>query len=64
MTLPKRWKPLDATDKLINVIVRKYNESHLSNDRLSLAQVTRSETSVSLVPQDRFDLDWVDDYLA
>lgn len=64
LTLPKRWKPLDATDKLINVIVRKANQSHLSNDRPSLAQVTRFETSVSSVLQDRFDMDWVNIFLA
>lgn len=64
LTLPKRWKPLNATDKLINVIVRTAKQSHLPEDRPSLAQVTRFETSVSLVPQDRFDLDWVNSFLT
>lgn len=33
-------------------------------DRPSLAQVTRFGPSVSLVPQDRFDLNWVNPFLA
>lgn len=52
LMLPKRWKPLDATDKLIDAIVRKANKSRLPNDRPSLAQTIRFEPSVSLVPQD------------
>lgn len=64
LTLPKRWRPLDATEKLVDAIVRKANQSHLPDYRPSLAQVTRFEPSVSLVPQDRFDLDWVNPFLA
>lgn len=64
LTLPQRWKPLDASDKLIDAIVRKANQSHLPDDRPSLAKVTRFELSVSLVPQDRFDLDWAEPLLA
>ncbi|KAL8703950.1 MAG: hypothetical protein Q9201_002873 [Fulgogasparrea decipioides] len=40
------------------------NQSHRHDDRPSLAQVTRVEPSVSLVPQDRFDLNWVKPLLA
>lgn len=64
LALPRRWKPLEATDKLIDVIVQMANQSHLPNDEPSLAQVTRFGPSVSLVPQDRFDLDWVNSFLA
>ncbi len=64
LALPKRWKPLDATDKLIDAIVRMANQSQIPDDRPSLAQVTRFGPSVSLVPQDRFDLDWVNPFLA
>ena len=64
LTLPRKWKPLDATDKLTDAIVRKANQSHLPDDRPSLAQVTRFELSVSLVRQDWFDLDWVNPLLA
>ena len=64
LMLPQRWKPLDATDKLIDAIVRKANQSRLPDDRPSLAQAIRFEPSVSLVPQDRFDLDWVNPFLA
>ncbi|KAL8727286.1 MAG: hypothetical protein Q9181_005770 [Wetmoreana brouardii] len=64
LTLPKRWKPLDPTDKLIDAIVCKANQPHLHDEKPSLAQVSRFEPSVSLVPQDRFDLDWVRPFLA
>ena len=64
LALPKRWKPLDTTDKLIDTIVRKANQSRLPDDRPSLAQITRFEPSVATVPQDRFDLDWVNLFLA
>ncbi len=29
LALPRRWKPLGATNKLIDVIVRMANQSHL-----------------------------------
>lgn len=37
LTLPKLWKPLDATDKLIDAVVRKAKQSHLPCDWPSLA---------------------------
>lgn len=64
LVLPSIWKPLEATDKLIDVIARMANQSHLPEDRPSLAQVTRFQPSVPLVPQYRFDLDWVNPFLA
>ncbi|MCJ1271614.1 hypothetical protein MMC22_011516, partial [Lobaria immixta] len=64
LTLPRLWKPLDATDKLIDAVVRKAKQSHLPCDRPSLAQVTRFGPSVSLGPEERFDLDWASPFLA
>ena len=65
LTLPFRWKPLSATDKLIDAIVRKAKQSHhLPCDTPSLAQTTKFEPSVSLGPQERFDLAWASPFLA
>lgn len=64
LILPQFWKPLDATDRLIDAVVRKAKQSHSLFDRPSLAQVTRFEPYVSLVPQDRFDLGWARPFLA
>ena len=57
LSLPKRWKPLGATDKLIDAVVRKAKQSHLPYDRPSFAQVTRFGLSISLGAQERCDLD-------
>ncbi len=64
LILPRYWKPLDATDKLIDAVVHKAKQSHSFSDRPSLAQITRFEPYVSLVPQDRFDLGWARPFLA
>jgi hypothetical protein len=64
LTLPKSWKPINATDKLLDVIVRAAKQSHLPWDRPTLAQVTRFEPSVSLGPDDRFDLNKAVPFLA
>ena len=64
LILPRYWKPLDATDKLINAVVHKAKQSHSLSDRPSLAQITRFEPYVLLVPQDRFDLGWARPFLA
>lgn len=56
LILPRYWKPLDATDQLIDAVVHKAKQFHSLFDRPSLAQVTRFEPSVSLGPHDRFDL--------
>ena len=62
LILPKLWKSLDATDELIDAIVRKTNEAHSPEDRPSLGQVSRFENSVSVVEQ--FTLDWANPFLA
>lgn len=36
LTLSKLWKPLDATNKLMDAVVRKTKQLHLHCDRLSL----------------------------
>ena len=64
LTLPQLWKPLDATDKLIDVVVRKAKQSHLPCDRPSLAQITIFGSSTSLGPEERFDLGWTSPFLA
>ncbi len=64
LILPKSWKPLDATDKLIDAVVLKAKQSHNPCDGASLAQITRFGPSVSLGPQERFELDWVSPFLA
>lgn len=64
LRLPKQWRPVDATNKLVDVVLRKAKQSHNSCQTPSLAQVTRFEPSVSFVPQDRFDLDWATPFLA
>lgn len=64
--LPKRWKPHDASDKLIDVLVRRAKQSsqHLAADRPSLAQITRFGPSVSLGPQEKCHLAWASPFLA
>ncbi len=66
LRLPKYWKPLEATDKLIDTLVRRAKQStqHLLADRPSLAQVSRFGPSVSLGPQERCDLAWASPFLA
>ncbi|KAL8909955.1 MAG: hypothetical protein Q9171_004721 [Xanthocarpia ochracea] len=62
LILPKLWKPLDATDELIDAIVRKTNEAYSPENWASLAQVSRFENSASVVEQ--FTLEWVNPFLA
>ena len=64
LKLPKPWKPLDATDKLIDAVVRKAKESHLPCDRPSLAQITRFQPSILAQSQSPFELDWARPFLA
>lgn len=65
LALPNKWKPLTATNKLIDAVVRKAKQSHrLACDIPSLAQTTRFEPSVSLEPRERFDLAWASPFLA
>ena len=62
--LPRYWKPLDATNKLINTIIHKTKQIHSLYARPSLAQITRFEPYVSLVPRDRFDFGLASPFLA
>ena len=64
LTLPRFWKPVDATDKLIDAVIHRARHAHLPYDRPSIAQVTRFGPSVSLGAQERFDLDWATPFLA
>ena len=64
LTLSRYWKPLDATNKLIDAVVYKAKQSYSLCDRPSPAQITRFEPYVSLVPQGRFDLRLASPFLA
>ena len=62
--LPNKWKPNDATDKLIDAVVCKTNQSHLPYDRPSLARVNKFGLSVPLVPQHFCCSNWASLFLA
>ena len=62
--LPRSWKSNDATNKLIDVIVRKARQSYLPYDEQSLAQVSIFELSTSLGPRDHYDLNLASPFLA
>lgn len=66
LILPRYWRRLDDTDKLVDAIrqIATQPSSHILGNRSSLARVTRFEPSVSLVPQDCFDLDLTKPFLA
>ena len=64
LTLPKRWKPLEATDKLIDAVVRKVKYSYLSYDKPPLAQTAKLEFSVPRESRGRSDLIWASPFLA
>ncbi|KAH8645959.1 F-box domain protein, partial [Tricladium varicosporioides] len=64
LTLPRLWKPLDKTGKLVDAIVRETRQLHLQLDRPSLAQVTKFESSSWSGPVHRFDLDKAVSFLA
>ncbi len=58
LRLPRKWKSLDATNKLIDAVVSRINNHpHLPHDGLSLAQVIRLEHSVELLSEKRLCLD-------
>ena len=66
LILPRCWRQLDDTDKLIDVI-RQFAHETSSNtlyNRSSLARVTRFEPFASLVSQDRIDLGTTKPFLA
>lgn len=48
----------------VDVVVRKPKQSHSLFDRPSLAQITRLEPSLSLIPHNRLDLGWARPFLA
>jgi hypothetical protein len=64
LTLPRLWKPLDKTEKLLDVIVHETKQPHFPWDRPSLAQVTKFESFSSLGAGHRFDLDKAVPFLA
>lgn len=72
LCLPKKWKPNDATNKLINTVVRKAQESyfheapqsHFHGNRSSLTRIKKLETSVSLGPREHCNLNWAYLFLA
>ena len=64
LTLPRLWKPLDNTEKLLDVIVRQTKHPHFPWDKPSLAQVTRFESFSSLGAGHRFDLHKAVPFLA
>lgn len=65
LTLPQKWKPLAATDKLVGTVVHKAKRSpYLSCHLASLAQTTRFEPPNSLGPESSFDLAWASPFLA
>ncbi|KAL9104900.1 MAG: hypothetical protein Q9163_000217 [Psora crenata] len=65
ITLPKKWMSVPTSDKLINAVVRKAQQSnHLLFDAWSLTQVTTLEGSVPLNSHQRFDMAWATLVLA
>ncbi|KAL6716116.1 hypothetical protein ACLMJK_005682 [Lecanora helva] len=66
LILPRYWRKLDDTEKLVDAIRQTAEESssHMSCNRSSLARVTRFEHAASLVPQDHFNLDLTKPFLA
>ena len=64
LILPRYWKPVDATERLIDAIVHRTKQSNSSGNWPSLAQVAEFEPHVSLGPRDRFDLRLASSFLA
>ena len=62
--LPKRWKTNDASDKLIDAVVRKAKHSHHPFERPSLSRVNRFGFSFSLGHPQRCELNWASPFLA
>ena len=63
--LPRRWKPLSVTDKLIDTVVRKAKQWHHSScDTPGLAHTARFEPYLALLPAEQFDLAWAIPFLA
>ncbi|KAI9661816.1 MAG: hypothetical protein M1821_009055 [Bathelium mastoideum] len=64
LTLPQLWKPLNATDKLVEAIICTVKRPNLPYGGSSLSQVTRFEPSVSVLPKVRYNLDWAIPFLS
>ncbi|RDL32655.1 Uncharacterized protein BP5553_09111 [Venustampulla echinocandica] len=64
LKLPRLWKPLDKTEKLLDIIIHKTKQSNFLWDSPSLAQVTRFESYKSSGAGHRFDLDKAVPFLA
>ncbi|KAE8130921.1 hypothetical protein BDV38DRAFT_290946 [Aspergillus pseudotamarii] len=64
LKLPREWKPIAATNKLLEVIMRRSRRALIPHHKPSIAQVTRFEVSASLDAGERFDLDWATCFLT
>lgn len=64
LSLPRRWKALDATDRLVDAIISKARQPHLPANKPSLALVTSFRTSYSYGPRERMDLALATPFLA
>ena len=64
LVLPRYWKSLDVTDKLVDTVAHKARQLQLPFDTLSLAQVTEIGPNVGGYSAEGFDLDWASPFLA
>ena len=64
LQLPRFWKPLDATDRLIDAVAHKARQPQLPFDTPGLAQVTKIGPFAKVYSVDHFDLDWASPFLA
>ena len=64
LQLPRFWKSLDATDRLIDALAHKARQPQLHFDMPSLVQVTKIGPFVKAYSADHFDLDWASPFLA
>lgn len=64
LSLPRKWKPLSTTDKLVNTILSNARQSQSPADKPSVAQATRFQTSHSFGPRERMDLAIATPFLA
>ena len=64
LRLPILWKPVDATDKLIDAVIRKAKQTYFPYNRPSLAQTTRLGPALSRATGHWTDLHWVNPFLA
>ncbi|KAL9124068.1 MAG: hypothetical protein Q9217_006568, partial [Psora testacea] len=65
IALPKKWKSVSPTDKLIDAVIHKARQSYqLPSDTSSLTRLTEFEDSVPLNAHQRFELAWASPFLA